>query len=84
MRGILTRFSLQKSQFAWRAIEFFAGCGWLIIIHRTAARIVRYFLYSGIILAVLSQKRHRIELPRAYQFFYKPIDGEGRFAVLYL
>ena len=50
MRGILTRFSLQKSQVTWRVIKIFAGCRWLKFIHQTAAPVVRCFLnlYSAV------------------------------------
>ena len=44
MIGIMTRFSLLKSQVTWRVIKIFAGCRWLKFIHQTAVRIVRYFL----------------------------------------
>jgi hypothetical protein len=44
MIGIMTRFSLLKSQVTWRVIKIFAGCRWLKFIHQTAVRIVRCFL----------------------------------------
>ena len=83
MRGILTRFSLQKSPVTWRVIKIFAGCRWLKFIHQTAAPIVRYFLSVtrtvGTPVFIADKQRLNVALSRARNRVI--IVGNSRYAL---